>query len=317
MPRYILYRLPLTILVLFGVSILTFAIVRLAPGDPSALLVDPTQLTREEQVAVRRELGLEDPLPVQYVRTVTALAAGELRSFRTRRPTVEMVLEAAPSTLLLVGSAVTIGVTIGVAMGAVAALRPYSRLDDAVSVLALFGLSVPSFWLGLMLIYVFAENLHWLPASGLRPSGSDTWNPLVVGPHLLMPTLVLASGMVAAVARYTRSSMLEALRSDYVRTARAKGLRESQVVVRHALRNSLITVVTLVGVLVPILLSGSVVVESVFGIPGMGRLAVSAALARDYPVVMTTTMVAAALVVLSSLVTDLGYTLVDPRIRLG
>jgi peptide/nickel transport system permease protein len=317
MNSYLVRRLLTLIPTLIGISILSFGIIVTAPGDPATLLVDPTQLTQEEMASVRRQLGLDDPLPVQYVRMMTGLVTGELRSLRTRQPTLVMVAEAAPTTLLLVGTTTLVGVLLGVAFGVISAVRPYSWQDNVVSVISLFGLSVPSFWLGLLLIIVFAGNLQWLPASGLRPSGTNTWHPLVILPYLILPTIVMASSMIAALTRYTRSAMLEALQSDYVRTARAKGLANRRVVVGHALRNSLVTTVTLLGVLLPILFSGSVVVESVFGLPGMGRLAVSAALGRDYPVVITTTMLAAVLVLASGLLTDLVYRFVDPRIRVS
>ena len=303
--------------VLLGISIISYAVVRLAPGDPAALLVDLTQLTPEQQQEFRRSLGLEDPLPVQYVKMMAALLTGSLTSFRTGQPTIEMVLEAAPITLVLVLLAVAVALLVGVALGIVSALRPYSPADNALTVLSLFGLSVPQFWLGLICIFLFAETLGWLPAAGIRPVGSTEFDPLEVLPFLVLPTLVMASGMVASLTRYTRSAMLETLGQDFVRTARGKGLAERRVIVAHALRNSLITVVTLVGVLIPILLSGSVVVETVFAVPGMGRLAVSAALTRDYPVVLTTNLLAAALVLVFNLLTDVAYTIVDPRIRVG
>ena len=171
------------------------------------------------------------------------------------------------------------------------------------------------FGIVLVLIYVFAEILGWLPPSGIRPAGASGWNPLEMAPYLVLPALVLATGMIASLTRYTRSGMLETIHQDYVRTARAKGLGERRVIVGHALRNSLITVVTLLGVLTPILLSGSVVVESVFALPGMGRLAVGAAVGRDYPVVMTVNLLAATLVLVFNLLTDVAYSIVDPRIR--
>lgn len=300
---------------LFGISVISYAVVRLAPGDPAALLVDFTQLSPEQQAEVRRSLGLEDPLPIQYAKMMGALLTGQLTSFRTGQSTLQMVAETAPTTLTLVFLAVATGVAVGVAFGVLSALRPYGAADNALSVTALFGLSVPQFWLGLILIFVFAETLGWLPAAGIRPVGSSTYDPLEMAPFVVLPTLVLASGMIAAMTRYTRSAMLETLGQDFVRTARGKGLSERRVVVAHALRNSLITVVTLTGVLIPILLSGSVVVESVFAVPGMGRLAVSAALTRDYPVVITTNLLAAAMVLLSNILTDFAYTVVDPRIR--
>ena len=317
MLAYIRQRLLQAIPVLIGISIISFAVVRLAPGDPTALLVDVTNLTPEQQQEIRVQLGLEDPLPVQYVRMLSALATGHLLSFRTGQSTLQMVFEAAPVTLLLVVSAVATAALVGISLGVISALRPYSLVDTGVTLLSLLGLSVPHFWLGLLLIFVFAENLHWLPAAGLRPVGATGYNPIEIVPYLILPTLVLATSMVASLTRYTRSGMLETLHQDYVRTARAKGLAEHAVIVGHALRNSLITVVTLLGVLTPILLSGSVVVESVFSLPGIGRLAVGAAVGRDYPVVMTVNLLAAALILLFNLMTDVAYTIVDPRIRVS
>ncbi len=317
MTKYLLGRLIQAVPVLLGISIISYAVVRLAPGDPAALLADFTQLTPEQQQEFRRSLGLEDPLPVQYARMMGSLLTGTLRSFRTGQPTIQMVLEAAPVTLLLAFSAVGTALIVGLALGIISALRPYSRTDDALTVVSLFGLSVPQFWLGLMLIFLFAENLGWLPAAGIRPTGSTEFSPLEMLPFLVLPTLVLAAGMIASLTRYTRSAMLEALGQDFVRTARGKGLSERRVIAAHALRSSLITVVTLVGVLIPILLSGSVVVETVFAVPGMGRLAVAAAQGRDYPVVLTTNLLAAGLVLLFNLLTDVAYTIVDPRIRVS
>jgi peptide/nickel transport system permease protein len=313
--RYLLRRLLEAVPVLIGISIISYLIVRLAPGDPAALLADFTQLTPEQQAEFRRQLGLEDPLPVQYVKMMLALFSGSLVSFRTGQSTVQMVFEALPITFVLVLLAVAAAVLTGLILGVVSALKPYSTLDNVVTVLALFGLSVPQFWLGLMLISLFAEYLGWLPATGIRPVGAAGYDPFEMLPFLVMPTLVMAVGMVAALTRYTRSAMLETLGQDFVRTARGKGLGERGVIFGHALRNSLITVVTLVGVLIPILLSGSVVVETVFAVPGLGRLAVSSALTRDYPVVITANLVAAAAVLLFNLLTDVAYTVVDPRIR--
>lgn len=315
MLQYVRRRLIQAVPVLIGISIISFLVVRLAPGDPTALLVDVTNLSANEQAELRRSLGLDDPLPVQYVKMLGSLLTGRLTSFRTGQPTIQMVLEAAPVTLLLVATAVGTAVVTGVTLGVLSALRPYSWTDSGVTLLALLGLSVPQFWLGLVFIFIFAENLGWLPASGIRPVGATAFQPLEMLPYLVLPTLVLATTMVASLTRYTRAGMLDALQQEYVRTARAKGLAERAVIVGHALRNSLITVVTILGVLTPILLSGSVVVESVFALPGMGRLAVGAAVSRDYPVVMTVNLLAAALVLLFNLLTDVAYTVVDPRIR--
>jgi peptide/nickel transport system permease protein len=312
MSRYLVRRAVEAVPVLFAISIVGFLIVRLAPGDPASLLADLTQLSPEQQHAYRIQLGLEDPLPIQYVRMLAALLSGTLLSLRSGQPTLELVGDALPVTVLLLALALAVGTVTGVAGGALAAWRPHAFADTALTLLALFGLSLPQFWLGLLLITVFAANLHWLPAGGIAPPGSQPGPESLM--HLVMPTLVLAAGTAATLVRFTRSSMLETLAQDYVRTARGKGLDERAVLFGHALRNSLVTVTSLVGVLVPIMLSGIVIVESVFGLPGLGQLTVAAALNRDYPVVFTTNLVAAVLVLLSSLATDVVYTLVDPRV---
>jgi peptide/nickel transport system permease protein len=315
MTTYMIRRLIEAIPVLLGISIISFLVVRLAPGDPTALLADLSLLSEQERLALRQSLGLEEPLPVQYVKMLGSLLTGDLTSLRTGESTIKMVLDAAPTTLLLIIGTILFSLLVGVCLGVVSALRPHSRTDTILMLIALFGLSVPSFWLGLMLIIVFAENLGWLPASGIRPQGATSVSPFDVVPYLILPVFVLGSGIAATMMRFTRSSMLDSLGTDYVRTARSKGLTEWRVVFGHALRNSLVTVVTLVGVLVPILLSSTVVVETIFALPGMGRLTVTAALSRDYPVVMTTNLIAAATVLLANLLTDMAYSLVDPRIR--
>jgi peptide/nickel transport system permease protein len=314
MGRYILRRLVVAIPVLFGISIISFVIVQSAPGDPITLLTDVTRIEPEAVEALRKAYGLDQPIWVQYATMMRDLLTGGLRSFRTRQPTLEMLGDALPFTLILMALTIVVSLIIGIVLGVISALRPNTRLDDLVMVSALFGLSVPHFWLGLMAILLFAEVLGVLPSAGIRPIGSSGLNPVEMAPYLVLPVAVNASGLVAAIARYVRSGMLEALGQDYVRTARAKGLRERRVVLLHALRNSLITVVTLVGVLIPGLLSGSAIVEQVFGIPGIGRLAIGAALGRDYPLILTVNFYAATLVVFFNLVTDVAYTFVDPRV---
>jgi peptide/nickel transport system permease protein len=317
MTTYLIRRLIEAIPVLVGISIISFLVIRLAPGDPTALLADISLLSPDERLELRRSLGLEDPLPIQYVRMIGDLFTGDLLSLRTGESTIQMVLDAAPTTLLLITSTIIVSLLTGILFGVVSALRPYSRTDNLLTVLALLGLSVPNFWLGLMLVIVVAEHLRWLPASGIRPQGAMGFSPLEMLPYLVLPVLVQAAGIAAALMRFTRSSMLDTLGADYVRTARSKGLTERKVLFGHALRNALITVVTLTGVLIPILLSATVVVETIFALPGMGRLAVTAALARDYPVVLTTNLLAAVMVLLANLLTDLAYTVIDPRIRIN
>jgi peptide/nickel transport system permease protein len=313
--RYILRRLVIAVPVLLGISIISFLIVQAAPGDPISLLTDVTRLDPEAVAALRKRYGLDEPIWIQYATMMRDLLTGGLRSFRTRQPTLEMLGDALPFTLILMALTLVVSLVIGTVLGVISALRPNTRLDDFVMVTALFGLSVPHFWLGLMAILLFAELLGLLPSAGIRPIGSSGLNPVEMAPYLVLPVAVNASGLIASLARYVRSGMLEALGQDYVRTACAKGLQERTVVLLHALRNSLITVVTLVGVLIPGLLSGSAIVEQVFGVPGIGRLAIGAALGRDYPLIMTINFYAATLVVFFNLVTDVAYSLVDPRVK--
>jgi peptide/nickel transport system permease protein len=315
MGTFIARRLLQMIPLLFGISVVTYAVIRAAPGDPARLLADPERVTSAQMAAMREQLGLNDPLPIQYLKTMRGLLTGDLRSFKTHRPVLSMIGERLPTTLILTSLALIFGVTVGLAIGIAQALRPYSRVDDAGSLVTLFGFAVPDFWLALTLISVFAVRLGWLPASGIRPPQASGWDPRELAPHLVLPTIVLSIGSMAGIARYTRSSMLEALGQDFVRLARAKGLRERQVVVRHALRNSLLPVITLLGFYLPFLLGGAVVVETIFALPGIGRLAFDSITSRDYPVLLTVNMLGAITVLIGNLLADIGYALVDPRIR--
>ncbi len=300
-----------------GISVVSYAIIVLAPGDPAKLLADPEKMTAESYVSMRAELGLDDPGPVRYVKTMSSLFTGELRSFRTQQRVVDAIGERLPTSLALGILAILFGLVFGTIIGAVQAIKPYSRLDDLGTLLSLTGFSLPHFWFALMLVMLFGVRLRWLPSSGIRPVTSTGWNPLEMAPYLVMPTIVLGTGLLAYVARFVRSSMLEALGQDYVRTARAKGLQEPVVIVRHVLRNSLLPVITIAGFLVPLLIGGAVVVEYVFALPGMGRLAVDSVFARDYPVILTVTIFSAIAVILGNLVADVLYAVADPRIRYG
>ncbi|MBV9599667.1 MAG: ABC transporter permease [Chloroflexi bacterium] len=302
---------------LVGVSVISYAIIVLAPGDPARLLADPEKMTAESYVAARAELGLDDPGPVRYVKTMVSLFGGELRSFRTQQRVVDMVGERLPTSLALGSLAIVFGLVFGTLIGAIQAIKPYSRLDDLGTLLSLTGFSMPHFWFALMLVMLFGVRLHWLPSSGIRPVTSTGWNPLEMAPYLVMPTIVLGTGLLAYVARFVRSSMLDTFEQDYVRTARSKGLRESAVIVRHVLRNSLLPVITIAGFVLPLLIGGAVVVEYVFALPGMGRLAVDSVFGRDYPVILTITMFSAIAVIIGNLVADVLYAVVDPRIRFG
>lgn len=300
---------------LIGVSLISFAIIRLAPGDPERLLIDPQFVTRDQLATARQQLGLDDPLPVQYVKTMKSLLAGDMRSYRTQQTVQQLVADRLPATLTLGGLALLFGAALGIALGVAQALHPYSRLDDLGTLVAVLGFSTPNFWLALVLILVFGVLLRWLPVSGIRPVDATGWNPLQMAPYLVLPTFVLGSSLMATVARYARSSMLEALAQDYVRTAHAKGLPGALVTIRHALRNSLLPVITLIGFFLPNLVGGAAIVETIFSLPGMGRLAVDSAFFRDYPVILSLNMIAAAAVLIGNLVADVGYAVADPRIR--
>jgi peptide/nickel transport system permease protein len=314
--RYLIRRLLQLVPVLLGIGFVTFLIVRLAPGDPAAMLVDTTLLSREELERFRAQLGLDAPVPVQFVTLLGQLATGEIHSLRTGQPVLAMLADRLPITGVLLAGAIALSLAVGVPMGVLSARRPYSRLDNWLSVAALGGVSLPGFWFGLVLMWVFAGILRVLPASGTGPATRLSYTALDMVPYFVMPTVVLASALLPPVMRYTRSAMLEALGQDYVRTARSKGVSEARVLYRHALRNALLPVVTVVGLLVPVLIGSTAVIESVFAMPGVGRLVVEAALNRDYPTILTLNLLTAVAVLVSTLVVDVLYAVLDPRIEL-
>ena len=314
MRRYLLRRLAQGVAVLFVVSLVVFVIVHLAPGGPALLNnpdVDP-RMARD----MAKLLGLDDPIPVQYARWLGHAVRGNLgRSYQHSVSTAELLWARIPNTLLLSGTALLLAVVLAIPLGMLSAVYRYSALDYAATLTAFCGVSIPVFWLAILLIIVFSVTLGWLPSSGMLTVGT----PFSLGDllrHLIMPSLVLATFPLAQLMRYVRSSMVESLAQDYVRTARAKGLPERGVLGRHALRNALIPMVTVLGVLTPRLLGGAVVTETIFAWPGLGRLAVEAAITRDYPVILGATVLVSALVVVSNLVTDLLYVVIDPRIAL-
>jgi peptide/nickel transport system permease protein len=315
MGRYIGRRLLHAVPIVLGVTVITFAVLAAAPGDPALLLMSPEQAGTANVGALRAQLGLNRPLPAQYGTMMANLVTGRLRSFREDRPTLSMVADALVPTSLLAALALVAAIALAVPIALVSALRPYGALDHAVTLLSLLGVALPSFWFALVLIFLFTDRLAWLPASGIRPAGTGGYAPAIVWPYLVMPAGVLCLSVLPLLVRYARSALLETLHEDHVLVARAKGLTRGRVLGRHVLRNSLIPVVTVVGLLIPNLLSGALVIETIFAIPGLGRLAVDGALGRDYPVVLTTTVVGAALVVMTNLATDVSYALLDPRIR--
>jgi len=312
--RYLVRRLLHLVPVLLGVSIVVFVVLQLAPGDPAAIMLG-AEATEAELGRLRAELGLTEPLPVQYVRWLALVAQGDLgRSFWTKRPVLPEGLERFQATLILTGTGLVLSTIFGMALGVASATRPNSLLDRVSAVASLFGASMPVFWLGLVLMVVFALSLRWLPASGMyAPYGAR--GPADLLAHLVLPSVTIAAASTTLVARLTRSTMLDVLGQDYIRTARAKGLGERRVVVRHGLTNALVPIVTVVGVQVGYLLGGAVLTETVFAWPGVGTLMLHAILQRDYPLVQGCVLVVALTFVLVNLVVDLLYAWLDPRIR--
>ncbi len=311
MMTFLIRRLLQSVLLLFIVSVVIFAIVHAAPGGP-AVLINPDVDPRTAQ-EFAEQLGLNDPVPVQYGRWLGNVARFDLGlSLQHSVPTTTLIRERFPASLLLAGTAMALATVVALVLGIVSALKRYSVWDYSATLVAFLGLSVPGFWLGIMLIIVFSVKLGWLPSSGMASDQGGGFVDRVK--HLIMPALVLSTFAVAQLARYTRSSMIEVLRNDYIRTARAKGLSERIVILRHALRNALIPVITVIAVTTPRLIGGAVITETVFAWPGMGRLAASAAFTRDYPLVMAITMCVAVLVITSNLLADLCYGMLDPRI---
>jgi peptide/nickel transport system permease protein len=298
---------------LAGVSVILFTLMRLAPGGPEAVLIGG-EFSQEIAAQVRERLGLDRPFLAQYGSWVLAALRGDLgRSFKTGDPVLALILDRLGPTLQLTGGALALALLIAVPMGVVAAVRRDTVWDTLASAVSLFGVSFPSFWLGIMLILLFSEAFHLLPPSGLSEYGREGDLGARLR-HAVLPTLTLGLIQMAAFMRFTRSSLLEALRQDYVRTARAKGVPGGQVIWRHAFRNALIPVVTVVGLSLPTLVGGAVLTETVFAWPGIGRLAVGAVFERDYPVIMGVNLLVATVVIGANLLTDLAYCLIDPRI---
>ncbi len=305
MTAYLARRLLSTIPVIFAVSLLVFSMLHLVPGDPVKLMLSEFQTNPEQVAKLRAQLHFDDPLPVQFGRYVLNALQGDLGlSIRSKRPVVSEIMESLPSTLQLTMAGLLIAMVLGTSLGILAAVN-HQRWVDVVSMfIALLGVSMPSFWLGLNLIFLLSLNWRLLPATG----GGDLQ-------HLIMPAFTLGLGASAILARLTRSSMLEVMRREYVTTARAKGVREFWVIVRHALKNALIPMVTVMGLQFGQLIAGAVVIETVFSRPGIGRLIVDAILNKDFPMVQGIVLVVAVSYVLVNLIVDLMYAWLDPRIR--
>jgi peptide/nickel transport system permease protein len=312
MTRYLLARLGGMLVVMAIVAVLVFILTRAAPGDPIAVLLGD-QATAEDIARVQKVYGLDQPLPVQFGLWLRELAHGNLgESIFLQRPVTQALWERAEPTALLSLMAIAIAALIGVPCGIVSAVYRGKAVDQAFTGFAMLGASVPSFWFGLVLMQIFAVSLGWFPVSGYGEPGAS----LAARIHcLVLPATVLGVLNSALIIRFTRASMLDVLGEDYVRTARAKGLPESGVVLKHALRNALVPIVTVIGLTVALMIGGAVVTETVFGLPGVGNLVVSAVIRRDYPVIQGALLVVAVIYVVINFAIDLLYTVVDPRVK--
>jgi peptide/nickel transport system permease protein len=318
MTAYVVRRLAISVPVLFGITLVTFFFVNLAPGDPVSAMIPPTErqnLSPEALEARRQALGLDDPLPVRYVIWLGELIQGNLGySYADRRPVTEHIQERLWPTLELTGAALLLSLVIATPLGVLSALKQYSALDYVLTIASFVVVSVPAFFIALGAIYIFSLQLGMLPTSGMRTVGQP-WSLGDHLQHLLLPVAILSLERVGPFMRFVRSSMLEVVQQEYVTTARAKGLAERLVIWRHALRNALIPLITLVGLSLPSLFGGAVLLETIFSWPGVGMLSVAAVFQRDYAVLMGLGLVTAAVILISNLVTDICYVFADPRIR--
>ena len=312
MQRYIIRRFIFSLFAIWATMTVTFVFMRLLPGDPVTTLVgeegDPSQIE-----AIKSRLGLDQPVPVQYfyyLRSLVTLDLGD--SIYLRLPVMDQIMEALPRTLSLSVVSFFAGVAIGLPAGIISAIRRYSIWDHLATLIAFLGLAMPGFWLGILLIIVVGVQLGWLPVFGYKPIEDGLWAWLS---RLILPALATGTGFAAILARQTRSAMLEVLSQDYIRTAYAKGMRERVVIFRHALRNGLIPVVTVMGIALAILLNGAVITENVFAIKGLGRLFIDAILGRDYPIVQGVILLVAFIFIFMNFFVDMLYAVINPRIR--
>ncbi len=324
MLRYIAKRLLFMVPLLFGITVICFTVMHLAPGSPTDL---QTQMNPRASVEMKERLrsmyDLDKPLPVQYIRWVGKLARLDLGvSFSTdRRPVADKILERLPITILLNVLSMLLIFVVAIPLGVLSAVRQDSLFDRVTAVIVFIGFAVPTFWLALLLMILFGIHLGWLPISGIRSLNAEYLPPAMAFwdliRHLILPVLLAAFGGLAGLSRYMRANMLEVIRQDYILTARAKGLSERAVIYRHALRNALLPVITILGLSIPGLIGGSVIFETIFAIPGMGQLFYMAVMARDYPVVMGILFIGAVLTLFGNLIADVCYALADPRIRVS
>ncbi len=313
MREYILRRLLSMIPVLLVVSMIAFGLLYVLPGDPAIAILGENAGNQETYRALRREMGLDDPIYIQYGRWLGRVVQGDLgKSVRTGEAVGDVLMRRVPVSLYYGLAGMVVGMLIGFPVAIVSALKPGSRLDIAGTIAAMSGVAIPSFWEALMLVYIFAVLLRWLPPSGFTPPGQD---PVLSLKMLIMPAIVLGTHSAAVLMRQGRSALIEVLEQDYIVTARAKGLREKLVINRHAIKNAMIPVVTILGLQVGHLVSGAAITETVFAIPGVGRAAVDAIFFRDYPMLQGAVLMLTLAAMIGNLLADLAYAYLDPRIR--
>jgi peptide/nickel transport system permease protein len=314
---YVVKRLFHALTILLGTSVLVFIFVELAPGDAVDAMMGPESFTTvEAKDQLRERLGLNDPAPLRYVHWLGRTLTGDFGySLTSQKPISEVIWKRMPTTLELVGFALVVSIVLGVSTGVLAAIKQYSFFDYVLTFFSFVWLSIPSFFLGLLMIYFFAVRLNWFPPFGATSAGAE--HPLLDrAQHLILPGTCIGLELAAALTRYTRASLLEVLHADYIRTARAKGVREWLVIVRHGLKNALIPIITVIAYRLPYLISGAVIIETVFQWPGLGLLLLNGAAQKDYPLVMALALAVTGVVVASSFIADVAYSVVDPRIRI-
>jgi peptide/nickel transport system permease protein len=314
MGRFVVRRLLSSIPLLFGVAILSFIFAQIMPGGPDTLFGRGGRMTQEQLDNIRHNMGLDQPLHMQLYRWLVNLLQGDLGvSYTQHRPVRDVIWEVFPNTVLLMSTGLLVAMLFSILFGVFAALRQYGFFDGVTSFISYFGLAMPVFWFGLMLQILFAVKLGWLPAAGMHSAGGGGLPDLAK--HLVLPGFTIAIGSIAGWSRYLRSSVIEAMEQDFVRTARAKGVKERTVVISHVLRNAMIPFVTVAAIDIPLYLTGAVLTETVFSWPGMGRLFYDSLTVRDYPVLMGIVILGAVLIVVGNLIADLLYGLLDPRIK--
>ena len=313
MLRFIINRFGQSLILLLIVTIITFFLINLAPGGPASTM--RMEATPEERQAMVEKLGLDQPVHIRYIDWLKNALQGDFgTSFTSSEPVIERIMDRLPYTIELTIFTIVISIILGILLGVISAVKRGKVQDHVINFFSVIGLSVPAFWLGLMLILLLSITLGWLPSSGVGPRGADfdLWGWIS---HLIMPVLILTTTVLPNIVRFTRSSMLEVTSQNYIRTARAKGAKESIVLYVHALRNALIPVVTIIGMLIPRLLSGAVITEAIFGWTGIGTLIIEAARGRDYPLVMGVTVMITIVVIVCNLIVDILYSRIDPRVK--